>query len=374
MVVKRVQKRDRLETMAERWSHDRIFFYLLLVGVVGVAFLMVRPFISLTILAFLGATAFQPAYRWWHTVFRHHVGLATAFSVLTFFFVLFIPVYLFINLTFGQIVTFSGEMVKIVELSHARSGFDADEVGISFAVRKANEWLALLPGGTYQLSYAEVRDLVVALVRPLGGWLLSAAIAVGRGAPFFVTKIIIFFILLSSFFPIQPKFLMLVKRLSPLDDTTDMVYLNRVMAMMEAMLKGTFVVALVQGLGAGLLLWIAGVPYSAFWTMLAIFAGIIPLGAAAVSIPIGIVWLLLGQTWQGLLVLLGSILVVANLDNLLRPRLVPKEASLHPALTLLGVFGGLTLFGFWGVMYGPAVMILLTTTLEVYLKRKTLIE
>lgn len=360
--------------MAERWSHDRIFFYGLLIGVVVLAFLMVRPFLALTILAFLVATAFQPTYRWWHTVFRKHVGLAASFSVLTFFFVLFIPVVLFASILFNQIVNFGGEIITLVQLGQSRTGFDADELGINYGVRRANEWLAMLPGGTYRLSYAQVREAVAEVARPLGVGLVDMAVAVGRGTPFFVTKLVIFLILLASFFPIQPKFLELLKRLSPLDDTTDQVYLNRVMAMMEAMLKGTFVVAMVQGLSAGLLLWIAGVPYSAFWTLLAIFAGIIPLGAAAISIPIGIILLMFGQTWQGLLVLGGSILVVANLDNLLRPKLVPKEAQLHPALTLLGVFGGLSLFGFWGVMYGPAVMILLTTTLEVYLKRKTLIE
>ena len=48
--------------------------------------------------------------------------------------------------------------------------------------------------------------------------------------------------------------------------------------------------------------------------------------------------------------------------------LVSKDAEVHPALLILAVFGGLRFFGLWGVIYGPVLVILLTTTLEIYLE------
>jgi len=78
--------------------------------------------------------------------------------------------------------------------------------------------------------------------------------------------------------------------------------------------------------------------------------------------------ILLGQTWQGWLIIAGSILIVSNIDNVLRPKLVSKDAVLNPALLLLGVFGGIQMFGFFGFIYGPVLMIFLTTTLELYFK------
>ena len=56
------------------------------------------------------------------------------------------------------------------------------------------------------------------------------------------------------------------------------------------------------------------------------------------------------------------------IDNLLRPRLVPRGAYLHPMLLLLSVFGGLSVAGLVGVVYGPVIMILFVTTIEVYRK------
>ncbi|MDX1521389.1 MAG: AI-2E family transporter, partial [Anaerolineae bacterium] len=88
----------------------------------------------------------------------------------------------------------------------------------------------------------------------------------------------------------------------------------------------------------------------------------------AIAIPIGVALLAFGQIWQGILVLVGSTLIVSNIDNLLRPRLVSKDANLSPALVLLSAFGGLSLFGFLGVIYGPVVMIFLITTVEIYLE------
>jgi predicted PurR-regulated permease PerM len=46
--------------------------------------------------------------------------------------------------------------------------------------------------------------------------------------------------------------------------------------------------------------------------------------------------------------------------------LVSKEAYLSPALVLVGALGGYSLFGFFGVIYGPVLMVLLTTAIEVY--------
>ena len=59
--------------------------------------------------------------------------------------------------------------------------------------------------------------------------------------------------------------------------------------------------------------------------------------------------------------------VVTNIDNFLRPILVPRAARLDPALMLLAVFSGIAMFGFWGIVIGPVLMIVVVTTISVYL-------
>jgi len=59
--------------------------------------------------------------------------------------------------------------------------------------------------------------------------------------------------------------------------------------------------------------------------------------------------------------------VVTNIDNFLRPILVPRTARLDSALMLLAVFSGIAMFGAWGIVIGPVLMIVIVTTISVYL-------
>ena len=119
---------------------------------------------------------------------------------------------------------------------------------------------------------------------------------------------------------------------------------------------------------SALILQLVGIPYFAFFLLLLTFLSIIPLGAGIVTIPIGVINLALGNYWQGAVILLNHFIIITNIDNVLKPKLVPKAVRLHPALLLLSIFAGLGMFGFLGIIIGPVIMILITTTIEVYLK------
>ena len=94
---------------------------------------------------------------------------------------------------------------------------------------------------------------------------------------------------------------------------------------------------------------------------------IIPLGSGIVTIPFGIGMMLFGNIAGGAFVVLFHLIGITNVDNFLRPILVPKEARLDPALMLLSVFSGIAMFGFFGIVLGPVLMIVIVTTLSVYL-------
>lgn len=51
-----------------------------------------------------------------------------------------------------------------------------------------------------------------------------------------------------------------------------------------------------------------------------------------------------------------AIIVIANVDNLIRFVLQKKMADTHPLITIFGVVIGLSLFGFMGVIFGPLLL------------------
>jgi predicted PurR-regulated permease PerM len=92
----------------------------------------------------------------------------------------------------------------------------------------------------------------------------------------------------------------------------------------------------------------------------------IPLGGGILALPIGVGMALTGNWIGGLIVVLGHLLIVTNIDNILRPKLVPAEAKLDSALMILSVFSGIALLGFLGIIVGPVIMIIIVTTIRVY--------
>ena len=94
---------------------------------------------------------------------------------------------------------------------------------------------------------------------------------------------------------------------------------------------------------------------------------VIPLGSGIITIPFGIGMMLFGNVFGGIFVVLFHLIVVTNIDNFLRPMLVPREARLDSALMLLSVFAGIGMFGAFGIVIGPVLMIVIVTTISVYL-------
>ncbi len=138
--------------------------------------------------------------------------------------------------------------------------------------------------------------------------------------------------------------------------------------MVRGTVRGQFIIAVVQGFLGALALALAGLPgyFFIFWIIFSAFS-VIPLGSGILTLPLGALFIMFGNTLGGLIIIIGHLFVTTNADNLLRPRLVPREARLDPALMLVSVFAGIAMFGFLGIIIGPTLMVLIVTTVQVYL-------
>lgn len=176
----------------------------------------------------------------------------------------------------------------------------------------------------------------------------------------------IFFLVLIYLFPERSNLLKKIRKLSPLPDRVDILFLERLSQMASSMIKGTVIVALIQGILGGISLLLVGIKAWVFWALIMTLFSFIPIGAGIIWGPTGIFLLASGRIWQGIFVLLWGAVVINSVDNILRPRLVGKETKMHPVLIFLSILGGLRLFGLFGFLYGPLIMVLLLTALEVY--------
>ena len=92
------------------------------------------------------------------------------------------------------------------------------------------------------------------------------------------------------------------------------------------------------------------------------------LGAFLVWLPAGLFLLLEGSLWGGIFVLAWGALVVGNIDNFVRPKLVNRFADIHPLETFLGIFIGIAHFDLIGIILGPLILSQFKVLLRVFRK------
>lgn len=138
---------------------------------------------------------------------------------------------------------------------------------------------------------------------------------------------------------------------------------------------GIPLIMLGQGLTAALIYWVFGIQNVAFWAFLTAIAGLIPVvGSILVSVPLGISFIVAGQIWQGLVLMALGLLVIANVDNLLRIFLNQKMTNTHPLIVIFGVLMGIPFFGFWGIIFGPLLISIFLLLIKIYYREFRLIS
>ena len=131
---------------------------------------------------------------------------------------------------------------------------------------------------------------------------------------------------------------------------------QEVTSVLRAIIYGQMMTALIQGSVGGIGLLIFQVPQPFLLTLLMIFLSFLPfVGAPLVWGPAALLKLMAGQTWQGLGLLIYGAVLVLNIDNLLRPRLIALHSQVHPVVVLIGIIGGTKVFGFVGFLVGPLI-------------------
>lgn len=147
------------------------------------------------------------------------------------------------------------------------------------------------------------------------------------------------------------------KRLLPFSAATADVLRIRFRRVTEAMLLGVVLTATVQGTLIGLFLAALGFRHALFWGAVTAIVSILPmLGSALVWVPATL--FLLMQERFGAALALGAfgVILVANIDNVLRLHIYRRVSQIHPMITLLGAFAGVRSFGLAGLLLGPLIL------------------
>ena len=160
--------------------------------------------------------------------------------------------------------------------------------------------------------------------------------------------------------------------LSPLPDDEEELVIERFNQINFVTLIGNGIGALIQGLLAGIGFWISGIESLTLWTTLMIVLAFIPLvGISIVYIPVCLYLLITGKAITALILFLYCTGISLFVENWFKSKFVGNRAEISPTLIFLSIVGGLAVFGIPGIFYGPLIISIFLTFVDLYHKRYT---
>jgi len=346
------------------WTNRSLFFGFFFVFITITVLWLVWPYLNTVLFSITIVVILSPIYNYFQrrTWVRGRI-LSTALTIITFFFIIAIPVTLLLTFTWYQ----GKELVADIS-RELRPGTTTGVLVLEDLIIVVIQQVQKIPIlGNFEFDQMAFEARARELISVAAKWLTQVAVDLGTSLPNLLIDLFLFFGFLITLLPTAGPLIQSIKEMTPLEDEIFEIYLKKSALMIRSMFVGIFVVSFIQGLSMGLFYVLAGIPYAALWTVLSIALAVLPLvGISFIVIPMAIILILKGDYVAAIIVLAGFYGFATWIDNLLRPKLVPQGAYLHPMLLLLSVFGGMAVAGLMGVIYGPVIMILFVTTLDVY--------
>lgn len=171
---------------------------------------------------------------------------------------------------------------------------------------------------------------------------------------------------------------MLTNRRELRESLTEYIPLNRdnlreigteVQAMVRSNAIGIPLVAIAQGVIALIGFLIFGIDEPFFWFVIVTIGSMIPFVGTLIGIlPVFLISLSSGETFQAWAILIYGFVVVGSTDNIIRLYVLKKLDDVHPLITLIGVIVGVPIFGFIGLIFGPLLISLFMALVGIYKK------
>lgn len=142
---------------------------------------------------------------------------------------------------------------------------------------------------------------------------------------------------------------------------------KEIQVMVKSNAIGIPLVALAQGIIALIGFLIFGIEDPLFWFGIVTIGSMIPFVGTLVGIlPVFILTLSTGHSFQAWGILIYGIVVVGSTDNIIRLYVLKKLDDVHPLITLIGVIVGVPLFGFIGLIFGPLLISVFVALIKIY--------
>jgi len=332
-------------------------FALVVAAILGYALVLIfKPFLGATTwAAFLAFLLFPLNVRWR----RQLRGKGAAAGILTFL----APVTILGPLSALSLEFVSQISALLQKLQRASAQWDIK----SFEDLQQFPWIARVNGWLQSnagISAAEVQSWLVSgtqhVLQQAAG--LGGSAFLGALDSLFNFAIMLF--LLFFFLRDGDVMMARARSLIPLDEVRKERLFHQLSAVTRAIVFGTSMTAVLQGVLIGIGFAIAGLPSPVVFGVLAALLSMLPIGGSAFVWVPAAAWLFLDGRWGFGIFMLAWGIMLGGLDNVLRPMLISGRADISALAVFVGVLGGIPAFGAIGIIAGPVVLSLVIALIE----------
>jgi len=328
---------------------EKYFLFVLLAIVLILTLMILYPFLTVFILASSFAVVVSPVYKWIKkNITKNNRSVASLMTIVMFLIVLCLPLFFMGSIIFNQAQNAYQSVI-------ANGNTDLFIQKIDYSINN------IMPKGFTFDTYGKIANFTSFLAGNIGNFFTYT----------FNTVLMVIIMFFTMFYILKDgsKWKDSLIKILPLSEKNIIEILSDLKDSINRVIKGSFFIAIIQGLLAWLGFWFFGIPNPALWGVLAGMTSLIPnLGTSIVAVPAILFLYFTGLPLHALGLLLWSVLLVGTIDNILSPYIMSKDTEVPPILTLFAILGGISLMGPVGLLIGPIVLSLLYSLVAIYRK------
>lgn len=332
------------------------FLIALVIATLIACYFVFQPFLTVIVIAAILVTIFYKPYEKLVKFLRGRRNLAALLMCLMLIIVLIIP------MVKGIIYTAD----KSVEAYTQTTAYFTDH-NLSDVLQTPFFVNLHLDGISFDKYNNDVfKNVLLDVLQKSSNWMLSGATSILAETTNFIISLTLIILTMFFFFVDGKKMLTKIMYLLPLADKYNKEIFNKFREVSYTTMVSTFVVAIAQGIVGAIGFAFVGFPAFLAGVLVALLSLLPYVGSMIFYVPVGLYYLVMGQTWQGIFIMLWGFLIIGTIDNVIRAWMLKDEAQVNPIFVVFAVLGGIVLFGFWGVVLGPLIISIAVTIFHIY--------
>jgi predicted PurR-regulated permease PerM len=350
-------------TMNNSRDNNKLVTFLAL-GLAGLILVMglrlFLPFFEPIVWAIILGLFFYPIYRWIRRTLKVSEGLASLGMCILIIAFIIIPVFALLGSLTTEVIRVYTEVQEDLHTGDFNIVPDKDKSPIlNKTVTNALDIL--------KTHETRVKEILTDLSKKMGEFFLKQGTVMFKNVASIIFKAALMLITLFYIFKDGERMLQTLKDLLPLPERDVESFIKVMDDVLSATLYGNLLNAVIQGSLGFFIMWSLDFSASLLWGMIMGLTTFIPMiGPALVWLPATIYLLLAGFYLKAAILLAFSVLIISQIDYFLRPLFISGKTRIHTLILFFSILGGLSVFGFLGLILGPILMALCISILELY--------